>query len=1067
MPLNQIPERQGSRPLIGLLADDTSNTVELLYEVFSYLAHWHGAELCLIRPGDRQPEDGTIAGYRLEEMEWKPGIFRLPDVVYDRLKQRGKSRYRQLYSILKDVPASDRRRGISLSKLSLYERVDRSAALRSLLIPHEIVSSAESAISFIHEHGSVIVKPDIGSFGQRIVRIESAEEGYVVSENLYSHRLSREQAVQLLDSLAAKGGFLIQKYVSSQTKDGLPFHVRVHCGKDAEGRWRIVSRIPYLSVSSHKKIVNHSSAFRVFCRWTDFLEHQFDDSARRQSVNRAIEERCLQLAAFMDSEWPDLPLEIGIDIAIDADDRIWLFEANINKVGAYSKEIDLAKLIVPSLLARIAPADLAAGSFDTGMPIAVARKSPGGRARIGVYRIADPLRTLPEPRIRALLQEADNQEIELFFFDASSIDPESRTIRATYLKDGQRLVRTVPYPDIVCNEWPEPSRLRPPVEAVLRQQVPFTTHLIPTKYEVQRQLRAELESYLLPTERYESFEQLDRCLEQWGAAILKPNNGRRGENVYRIRLSGDGYGLQTESREQRLDREALRSRLDEICEGKVFLIQQFWPVATLDDEPVDYRVHVQRGGDGEWTVTRLYPRIGGKHSIVANLSRGGRVPEPSAYWNKEFGDAAAERQAALRELALRIAKLLNRNAVCILDELGIDLLMNRDGAIRFLEANAGPESRFHEEVRARHKLAFAKHLIQLYRPRSKKEAPLVGMMTVKADEELLREACAYAAGWNGAGFFHFRPQDVQPDFGVIRGYEWVDGEWKDSYFPYPDVVYDRYKQRGAPNSQIYYDWLKDVPFNETRPGGSFSKLKLYRLLSQNDRLRGNLLPFEQIQEPEQAIRFIDRHGACVLKPSIGTLGERILLLERDGDHYIAADNLHLHRLNKQDLAVLIGRLAQERTFLIQRFVLSETRDGLPYYLRLHKVRLPDGSWQTAAYVPTISLWAGKKIVNHKSVLEVFARWKAFSEYEYPAADRRQQIQLALDRFGAAVVRELDKRLPDLPGELALDLAIDADGHPWLLEANMNLMGSSFREFEIAKAMIPAALALVRNNKSSN
>ena len=55
---------------------------------------------------------------------------------------------------------------------------------------------------------------------------------------------------------------------------------------------------------------------------------------------------------------------------------------------------------------------------------------------------------------------------------------------------------------------------------------------------------------------------------------------------------------------------------------------------------------------------------------------------------------------------------------------------------------------------------------------------------------------------------------------------------------------------------------------------------------------------------------------------------------------------------------------------------------------------------------------------------------------------------------------LEAKIPNFPGEIAIDLALDDEDHIWLMEVNMNLMGVSFREFEVSQIAIPSALALI-------
>lgn len=1063
--MNANIERFDGMPLIGLIAR-TSPELKL-HEVFSYVAHWYGAQLYVIDPHSPHHRHDAFHGEYLRGLEWVPGVFRRPDVICDRIKEKGNPRYKTLYQAIEGIPTSDRSAGRSLNKQTLYELLRLSDHLAPLVIPYAELTDAEQGLHFIRCKGPAILKPAVGSYGTRIIRIEEAGSEYMISENLYSHRLSKTELTILLQSAAKSGNqFLIQKYISSQTPDGLPFHIRVHTAKCRDGSWQIVSYTPHISVSADKKIVNHRSAFRVFAKWTTFLDYMYTDRTRREAVHQSVERYSLAVAEYMERNLRDLPSEIGIDIGIGANDRIWLYEANINKVGAVAKEMEVAKIVIPTLLAmikgdRVVPEKVVKeASIRGSLSSTIPGKPKTSVWSIGVYNARDPLRVFPKARIQALVEEAEKRGIRLFFFHAAVIDPESRTITASFLENGNTVLRIVPYPDIVCNESPGLVGSRPDAELTLRKEVMFTTGLIAAKFDVHRQLTPYFGPYLLPTEQYRDPEQLIQRMKDWGALILKPEHGRKGRRISRVGMAYGRYLLHDDNGENWFSAEELEERIAAICGDDAFIIQQYWPVLTEHKEPLDYRIHVQRGRDGRWLVTRIYPRLGLPSSIVSNLSKGGHIPDEEAHWRSLHGELAATRKKELGDLAIAIAKRLNQNVTFMIDELGIDFLMNKQGEIRFLEANTGPESRFHEHARAGNKLDFACYLAECVHNRRMKDKPLVGMMTADGSETRLQEACAYSTYWNNADFYWFRAKDMHPHLPLIKGYTLRGEEWEDSYLPFPDVVLDRFKRRGAATFKTHYERLSHIPFNHNRIGGSFNKMRLYDIVSRAPELRKYLIPYDVLRTTEHLLNFVEKHGRSVIKPCSGTLGKGIVTIELEGKKYQVGDNMNRHLLSTDEMKQLTNGLVGKGEFLIQRFIPTATKDGLPYYIRLHKVRMPDGKWTTAAYVPTISLWSDRVIVNHKSVMEVFANWTLFMENQYPKLSEREKMLREIDRFGERLTNLLEAKIPNFPGEIAIDFALDDEDRIWLMEVNMNLLGVSFREFEVSQIAVPSALALI-------
>ncbi|WP_127588276.1 YheC/YheD family protein [Paenibacillus koleovorans] len=689
---------------------------------------------------------------------------------------------------------------------------------------------------------------------------------------------------------------------------------------------------------------------------------------------------------------------------------------------------------------------------------------------IGVYRPFNPLLTLPAERIQALQGEAARQGAELYFFDAGDVDlPNKRIHAARPDADGRAKPgkTPMPFPDVVLNEWPVAPHERPEVEKELRKRVPFTTHLIHSKLEVQRMLEdTPYRDMLLPARSVESPEGVLTFLQEHQQLIVKPTHGRRGEAIFSLHLHHNGgIKLREDAREQELTTHHLEQTIAQRTEGKRLLMQLYWPHRTEQDEPVDYRAHVQRDHTGEWRLTKLYPRIGKTGSIISNLSRGGRTEEIDVWLAGQYGEERAPAlKKRLSKAAIGLAECMNRSYSFLIDELGIDLLMNAEGDIRFLEANSGPETRYHEAERAIHAIGFARYLAEAASPRqSARTARTIGMLTPPNDrpEEKLQEACAYVAKSYDVEFYYFYAEDLTYfPFPFVKGYRMRQGQWQSRYLPYPDVIYDRLKARGKIKYKAAYSALEGIPSTEERRGGSFSKLKLYALLQTAPPiLADHLIPFLAIEDPRAAIEFINRHGTVVIKPSGGSHGDQMAIVSKENRLFKIQDHEHTHRLEESQFAELLTAIATREGILAQKMIRSVTHgEKLPYHIRIHLVRAIDGGWTLIGCMPYISTNSAKAIVNHSSVLRVFTKWEWFLDTQYPG--RQAEMDQRIRHFALELAHWLDRSLEERSTELGIDIGIDEEDHLWLYEANMNRVGANTRELELAKQIIPLALHLL-------
>ena len=79
-----------------------------------------------------------------------------------------------------------------------------------------------------------------------------------------------------------------------------------------------------------------------------------------------------------------------------------------------------------------------------------------------------------------------------------------------------------------------------------------------------------------------------------------------------------------------------------ILKSNSYMIQRYVQARTKKGEPFDIRAHMQKNYEGKWVITRIYPRMGNKKSILSNISRGGRTQPLEDFLEAEFPDKKQE-----------------------------------------------------------------------------------------------------------------------------------------------------------------------------------------------------------------------------------------------------------------------------------------------------------------------------------------------------------------------------------------------------------------------------------------
>ncbi|QNK59919.1 YheC/YheD family protein [Paenibacillus sp. PAMC21692] len=206
-------------------------------------------------------------------------------------------------------------------------------------------------------------------------------------------------------------------------------------------------------------------------------------------------------------------------------------------------------------------------------------------------------------------------------------------------------------------------------------------------------------SYLPKTRYINSVNDVREMLRSHPLLYLKPINGTGGRGILRVERLKDG-SLTVQGRDknrrivspQRMSSDKLGSYLSKWNLKEVrYIAQQGLQLKLANGCVHDYRLLVQKNGEGKWTVTGCAGRIGAPGSITANLHGGGRAVKMDGLLEQWITDAA-KREDVKREVAefgVGIAAYLE--LVCgALCELAIDLAIDKSGRIWLIEVNPKP-----------------------------------------------------------------------------------------------------------------------------------------------------------------------------------------------------------------------------------------------------------------------------------------------------------------------------------------------------------------------------------------
>ncbi|MEF3306499.1 YheC/YheD family endospore coat-associated protein [Paenibacillus sp. GYB003] len=323
--------------------------------------------------------------------------------------------------------------------------------------------------------------------------------------------------------------------------------------------------------------------------------------------------------------------------------------------------------------------------------------------------------------------------------------------------------------------------------------------------------------------------------------------------------------------------------------------------------------------------------------------------------------------------------------------------------------------------------------------------PTLGIATIdihdKEERSYFRKLIA-RGNQLGLRTFVFTPEHVHAGSRRIFAYvydasanKWVR-EWK----PFPNLVYDRcrYKEtepyrrfrrfRDAEQSRLIF---LNSPITH--------KWGMHQLLTASPLVRPYLPETRVYTDHAVLLDSLQRHPLVYLKPINGTGGRGILRIERKRGGRLLVQGRQWNRRIIAPKLVSEGRLAStlagwnlKDRYLVQQGILNKLPDGRVNDFRLLIQKNGGGEWDITGCAGRIgprqsitsNLHGGGRAVPMADLLN----------RRFDSEERAESIRKEVYDLGRHTAVAIENHFGPLC-ELGIDIAVDPDGHPWLLEVN--------------------------------
>jgi glutathione synthase/RimK-type ligase-like ATP-grasp enzyme len=326
-------------PRIGVLVSKTKRgSFPGVYTRLARIGEDMGIQLALFVPGETLFTDQGVSGYRLEKNHWKKMILPLPEVLYNQLRSR------------KTEQSADTRKEFAkweqlgcpilnpqfLNKLAVWEILNQSLTLADHLPYTEAFRTTEQIKKFLRSYGGFYLKPAEGSLGRGVIAVIRRGRRFTtryVSWRGKTHRLTSKRLSSMIrncQSGIARRNYLIQQPLRLSRMRNRPFDIRVLVQKNAQGQWELTHS--FYKVGPPGSIVTNVAAGASI------------KPVRDPSLADRLSAISIAAAIALEKKYPYL-CELGIDIGVDNENKLWIIEAN----SRYSRSVLPTPVIENSL----------------------------------------------------------------------------------------------------------------------------------------------------------------------------------------------------------------------------------------------------------------------------------------------------------------------------------------------------------------------------------------------------------------------------------------------------------------------------------------------------------------------------------------------------------------------------------------------------------------------------------------------------------------------------------------------------------------------------------------------
>jgi glutathione synthase/RimK-type ligase-like ATP-grasp enzyme len=282
-------------------------------------------------PSEIKIDRNKITGewYDVNQKTWFSSDFQIPDFVYDRCFHGLNRQHNDDREAINWLKKQTNFLGFGLpGKWVIYSALKDNPFLQAFLPVTYQAKSADYVFSKLAQWQQIVLKPEYGSSGKAIYLITKTAEGFIVmlTKNKAKYERFFSSSILLhkwLTFLTNKQQYLIQKYIELVNSKQEPFDLRIFLQKNEHNRW--VERGRGIRVGRSGCLTSNIAAGGHIVSYHSFIATI--TGSRQVDLEQHIQPILQTLPTFLEAQFGRL-FELGIDLGVDRDQRIWILDIN-------------------------------------------------------------------------------------------------------------------------------------------------------------------------------------------------------------------------------------------------------------------------------------------------------------------------------------------------------------------------------------------------------------------------------------------------------------------------------------------------------------------------------------------------------------------------------------------------------------------------------------------------------------------------------------------------------------------------------------------------------------------